>query len=137
MRRRTEIRDRTCTHPRCRTPAHGTDGDHIQQWARGGATQDDNIGSACRHDHRLRHEGGWRVVQLANTQLVWISRLGIHYRVPPPLIIQPLPDPVPREPVPTYQPDDHDSGPSWREPTPPPVEPGRPPPPDPGEPIPF
>ncbi|HEU5156326.1 MAG TPA: DUF222 domain-containing protein [Streptosporangiaceae bacterium] len=138
MRRRTEIRDRTCTHPRCRTPAHGTDGDHIQEWARGGATRDGNIGSACRHDHRLRHEGGWRVVKLASDRLVWISRLGMHYRVRPPLIIQPLLDPAPREPAPPHQPDGHEDGPIWRDPSALPTEPGRPPPrPDSREPIPF
>jgi hypothetical protein len=137
MRRRTEIRDRTCIHPRCRTPAHGTDGDHIQQWARGGATWDGNIRSACRHDHRLRHDGGWRVVQLASGRLVWISRLGVHYGVRPPLIIQRLLDPAPREPAPPHQPDDHEVSPIWREPPASSAEPGRSPPPDPAEPIPF
>ena len=138
MRRRTEIRDRTCTHPRCRTPAHGTDGDHIQEWARGGATKDDNITSACRHDHRLRHEGGWRVAKLASGRLVWISRLGVHYHVSPPLLIQPLPAPAPREPMFPHQPDDHDGGPIWRETTAPSADPGRSPPtPHPHEPIPF
>ena len=138
MRRRTEIRDRTCTHPRCRTPAYATDGDHIQQWARGGATKDDNIASACRHDHRLKHDGGWQVAKLASGQLVWISRLGIHYHVPPPLIIQPLPDPAPREPVFSHQPDFYGDGPIWRESSSAPSdEPGRSPPPHPNEPIPF
>jgi hypothetical protein len=137
MRRRTEIRDRTCTNPRCRTPANGTDGDHIQEWARGGATREGNIGSACRHDHRLRHEGGWRVVKLPSGQLVWISRLGVHYRVPPPLIIQPLPDPVPRESSPSYQLDDQEDVPIWREPAASPAGPGRSPPLDPHEPVPF
>ena len=139
LRRRTEIRDRTCTHPRCRAPAHGTDGDHIQEWARGGATHETNIGSACRHDHRLKHEGGWRVIQPVSGQLVWISRLGIHYRVASPLIIQPFPDPVPREGVPSRQPEDREENPMWREPAGSPTKPGRSPPqpPDPSEPVPF
>lgn len=137
MRRHTEIRDRTCTHPRCRAPAHGTDGDHIEEWARGGRTAEGNIGSACRHDHRLRHEGGWTVRQSRSGELIWTARLGVHYRVRPPLIIQPVPDPLPREPIPTYEPDDQQEGPIWREPIKAPVEPGRAPPPDPDEPVPF
>lgn len=98
LRRRTEIRDRTCVHPHCRAPAHGTDGDHTQDWASGGPTCDTNIGSLCRHDHRLKHEGGWTLHQPRPGHFVWTSRLGRHYRVRPPLIIQPLPDPIPRDP---------------------------------------
>jgi Domain of unknown function (DUF222) len=130
LRHHTEIRDRTCTHPRCRMPAHNTDGDHIEEWARGGRTHHGNIGSACRHDHRLRHEGGWAVHQPRPGYLIWISRLGIHYHVPPPLIIEPLPDPMPRE-------SRAEEDPIWRAPPEPPVELKPPPPPDPAEPIPF
>jgi hypothetical protein len=141
MRRRTQIRDRTCVHPGCRTPASGTDGDHTNDWAHGGATEDRNLGSLCRHDHRLRHEGGWQLRQPAPGYFVWTSRLGIHYRVPPPLIIQPLPDPIPRDPPPAYQPDDQDNQvtePIWWEPPRPSAETKRPPPPpDPGAPVPF
>ena len=138
LRRRTEIRDRTCTHPRCRAPAHGTDGDHTQDWAHGGATWDGNIGSACRHDHRLKHEGGWQVHQLEPGRLIWTSRLGMHYAVRPPLIIQPLPDPAPRQPAPSHLPDDHPDTPIWREPPASPIQPARPPPPpDLDEPVPF
>jgi hypothetical protein len=106
LRRRTEIRDRTCVHPRCRAPAHGTDGDHTQDWADGGPTRDGNIGSVCRHDHRLKHEGGWTVSQPRPGHFVWISRLGRIYHVHPPLIIEPLPDPIPRDPPPVHAPHD-------------------------------
>jgi hypothetical protein len=123
MRRRTQIRDRTCTHPGCRTPASGTDGDHTRDWAQGGATNDQNIGSLCRHDHRLKHVGGWRVAQPAPGHFVWTSRLGRGYDVRPPLIIQPLPNPMPRT-LPTlhypslrHDPDDDDAAPTWREPS--------------------
>ena len=102
LRRRTEIRDRTCVHPRCRAPAHGGDGDHTQDWARGGGTHEGNIGSVCRHDHRLKHEGGWIVRQPLPGHFVWTSRLGRDYHSRPPLIIQPLPDPIPRDPPPPF-----------------------------------
>jgi hypothetical protein len=96
LRRHTQIRDRTCVHPGCRAPAAHTDSDHTHAWAHGGATRDDNLGAICRHDHRLKHEGGWQVTQSASGHFVWTSRLGRRYHVRPPLIIQPLPDPIPR-----------------------------------------
>jgi hypothetical protein len=102
MRRRTEIRDRTCVHPRCRTPARRTDGDHTEDWARGGATKDDNLGSVCCHDHRLKHEGGWTVTQPLPGHFQWMSRLGRPYYVRPRLIMPPLPDPIPRDPPPPF-----------------------------------
>lgn len=124
LRRRTQIRDRTCTYPGCRVPANCTDGDHTREWGHGGPTTDDNIGSACRHDHRLRHEGGWRVSQPTPGQFTWTSRLGMHYRVRPPLIIEPLPDPIPRHPPTLHRrppphgldDDSDDDEPTWREP---------------------
>jgi hypothetical protein len=122
LRRRTQIRDRTCVHPGCRAPAARTDGDHTHAWAEGGATRDDNIGSLCRHDHRLKHAGGWQVAQPAPGYFVWTSRLGRRYHIRPPLIIQPLPDPIPRIipygfPPPRHDPDaDADGHPTWPEP---------------------
>jgi hypothetical protein len=119
LRRHTQIRDRTCVHPYCRAPAHHTDSDHTQNWADGGATYDGNIGSVCRHDHRLKHEGGWTLTQPQPGHFMWISRLGIRYRVRPPLIIQPLPRPSPRDPPPEHAHHDHhvEDGPTWREQT--------------------
>jgi hypothetical protein len=73
MRRRTQIRDRTCIHPGCRAPAARTDGDHTQDWADGGATDADNLGSLCRHDHRVKHEGGWQIAQPAPGYFVWVK----------------------------------------------------------------
>jgi hypothetical protein len=97
LRRHTQIRDRTCVHPGCRAPAAGTDGDHTRDWAHGGTTIEGNIGSLCRHDHRLRHEGGWQIVQPTPGHFTVISRLGIRYLVRPPQIIERLPGPLPRE----------------------------------------
>jgi HNH endonuclease len=63
LRRWISVRDRTCVFPGCRVPAHRADADHTTEHARGGSTTDDNLGPGCRHDHRLRHDGGWRIVQ--------------------------------------------------------------------------
>jgi hypothetical protein len=59
LRRYLEIRDRYCTMIGCRTPAHTADKDHTHDHAKGGATIGLNLGDACRHDHRLKGEGGW------------------------------------------------------------------------------
>jgi len=73
LRRWIRARDRTCVHPFCRVPARRTDADHSIEYARGGATTDANLGSACKHDHRLRHEGGWILTQIATGHFLWTS----------------------------------------------------------------
>ncbi|MGB8201582.1 MAG: HNH endonuclease signature motif containing protein, partial [Pseudonocardiaceae bacterium] len=59
LRRYLEIRDRYCTMIGCRAPARSADKDHTLDHAKGGPTIGANLGDACRHDHRLKHEGGW------------------------------------------------------------------------------
>lgn len=81
----------------CRAPAHGTDTDHTFDAALGGATVEHNLGNVCRHDHRLKHEGGWQLHQPEPGLFRWTSRLGHVYQVRPPPIIESLPDPIPRE----------------------------------------
>jgi hypothetical protein len=143
LRRRTQIRDRTCIHPGCRAPAAGTDGDHTNDWAQGGATIEGNIGSLCRHDHRLKHQGGWAITQPEPGQFLVISRLGVHYHVRPPLIIQPLPHPIPRDPSPPgasardIDPSENDHVPIWRVPAVAQRDPEPRPPPQPAEDPPF
>ncbi|MGH3896779.1 MAG: DUF222 domain-containing protein, partial [Pseudonocardiaceae bacterium] len=65
LRRYLEIRDRYCTMIGCRAPAHTADKDHTVDYAIGGATVGPNLGDACRHDHRLKGEGGWALQQPA------------------------------------------------------------------------
>jgi Domain of unknown function (DUF222) len=63
LRRSLEIRDRSCVMIGCRAPAHTTDKDHTIDHTHGGPTLAPNLGDACRHDHRLKHEGGWQLHQ--------------------------------------------------------------------------
>ncbi len=65
LRRWIHIRDRRCSFAGCRAPAHRAEADHTIEYARGGPTIDTGLASACAHDHMLRHEGGWSVVQIA------------------------------------------------------------------------
>jgi hypothetical protein len=94
---------------------------------------------ACRHDHRLKHEGGWQLHQPEPGHFTWTSRLGHPYERHPPAIIEPLPDPIPRDrsPFPLTIPldDDWEDTQIWDDPEPEP-EPDPPPEPDPRADIP-
>lgn len=139
LRRYLEIRDRYCTMIGCRAPAHTTDKDHTLDHAQGGPTTAPNLGDNCRHDHRLKGEGGWTLHQPEPGTFRWTSRLGHTYQRRPPVIIEPLPDPIPRDgpPYPLVTP--HDNGwedtEIWDNPPPEP-QPDPPPEPDPGTDIP-
>ncbi len=116
LRRHVEIRDRYCIMIGCRAPAHGTDTDHTLDAACGGATVEHNLGNACRHDHRLKHEGGWQLHQPEPGLFRWTSRLGHLYQVRTPPIIEPLPDPIPGyrpSPLPARPDDDWDESGIW------------------------
>jgi len=108
LRRHLQIRDRTCIGPGCRAPAHHTDQDHTIDHAHGGPTLDWNLGGGCRHDHRLKSDGGWMLTQPEPGHFRWTSRLGHTYQVHPEPIIEPLPDPIPRnrDPWPLITPSD-------------------------------
>jgi uncharacterized protein DUF222 len=73
LRRYLQIRDRRCIMIGCRSPARGADADHTRDYARDGATADHNLGHACRHDHRLKHDGGWRLDQPEAGQFRWTT----------------------------------------------------------------
>ena len=78
----------------CRAPARSADKDHTLDHAKGGPTIGPNLGDACRHDHRLKHEGGWTLHQPQSGVFRWTSRLG-HLPGTSALIIEPLPGPPP------------------------------------------
>ena len=117
LRRWVHIRDGRCTFPGCRAPAHRADTDHTIEHVKGGATVDVGLAAACRHDHRLRHEGGWQVAQDQPGQVTWTSRLGRTYQRPRPpgLLELPFPrngaiderdpEPDPEDPLPGWDPD--------------------------------
>ncbi|MEV5740568.1 DUF222 domain-containing protein [Microbispora rosea] len=96
LRRYVQIRGRVCSWPGCRTPATRTDQDHILPWAEQGPTKAENLHLACRHDHRARHHGGWRVSTTGPHLVVWNSPLGHRYPSPLPEIIITTCSPHPR-----------------------------------------
>jgi hypothetical protein len=74
-------------------PARDSDLDHIRQWLSGGPTQEHNLTSLCRHDHRLKDEHGWTLAMTVGGALRWTSRLGLTYTVRRTPIIIDLPKP--------------------------------------------
>ena len=55
-RRAIELRDRICTHPYCYEPAENCQGDHIETWAEGGPTTQENGRLLCGFHNRLRNQ---------------------------------------------------------------------------------
>jgi 5-methylcytosine-specific restriction endonuclease McrA len=60
LRRALRRRDDGCRFPGC-THRRFLHAHHIQHWARGGATNLDNLVQLCSYHHRLVHEGGYQV----------------------------------------------------------------------------
>lgn len=80
--REVQARLPSCVFPGCRMPATECDLDHTQAWAGGGPTTTDNLAPLCRHDHRVKHQAGWKLQRQPNGQHVWTSRLGHTYITP-------------------------------------------------------
>ena len=55
-RRAIELRDRMCTHPHCYEPAENCQVDHIQTYASGGETTQENGRLLCGFHNRLRNQ---------------------------------------------------------------------------------
>ena len=55
-RRAIELRDRMCTHPHCFEPAETCQVDHIETWADGGLTTQENGRLLCGFHNRLRNQ---------------------------------------------------------------------------------
>ncbi len=55
-RRAIELRDRMCTHPYCYEPAESCQVDHIETYAAGGLTTQDNGRLLCGFHNRLRNQ---------------------------------------------------------------------------------
>ncbi|MCB1247442.1 MAG: DUF222 domain-containing protein [Acidimicrobiia bacterium] len=70
----------TCAFPGCRMPARDSDLDHTVPWAEDGPTTITNLIPLCRHDHRIRHEAGWRY-ETTKTGYRWTAPSGLTYDV--------------------------------------------------------
>jgi hypothetical protein len=77
-------RDRWCVVPGCTEPAVRCDLDHRVPFPDGRTTAA-NLESRCRHHHRLKHLGNWRVFVTEDRTVILISPTGRAYLTPPAL----------------------------------------------------
>jgi len=82
LRRQVFFRDgHQCTFPGCEARRFLTP-HHIHHWARGGATDLDNLITVCSFHHTLLHEFGWSV-SLVGGNPVWLRPSGRRYEPGP------------------------------------------------------
>jgi hypothetical protein len=63
--------DRGCTHPGCDVPGYWCEVHHLNEWARGGSTDIDNLALTCVPEHKLA-EKGWRARKRPDGRTEWI-----------------------------------------------------------------
>jgi hypothetical protein len=97
----TRARDTTCRFPGCRQPARKCDLDHTVHYPEG-PTAPTNLGTLCRHHHRLKHESDWNLTQHHDGVFRWTSPTGREYTTTP----EPLEPPEPPPPRPSPPDDD-------------------------------
>lgn len=77
LRRWLAATHRTCVFPGCSRPARQCEIDHRIDWARGGATDADNLAPECEPHHRVKTESLWHPATDPDTgEIVWISPTG-------------------------------------------------------------
>jgi hypothetical protein len=77
--------ERGCTRPGCTVPAAWSQVHHINDWAKGGPTDIDNLTLACGPDNRLADQDGWTTRKRKDGTTEW---------TPPP---RPRPRPTPHQ----------------------------------------
>ena len=75
LRGRLVMRDLHCRFPGCEVRAPRCRAHHIQHWADGGPTDEQNLILVCERHHRAVHQGGWSV-RLELDHATWTSPLG-------------------------------------------------------------
>ncbi|MEV8273002.1 DUF222 domain-containing protein [Microbacterium sp. NPDC077184] len=88
-------RDVRCAFPGCRHPALRSEIDHRKEHAKGGTTDEDNLGPFCLRHHTVKHTEGWTVTQLPGGRLHFTAPSGKTYTEDPPPRVMFLPEPQP------------------------------------------
>ena len=78
MRDHLILRDRICIFPHCTRNARACDADHTDPYD-GQNTTTENLGSLCRHHHRLKTHSGWTYTTLEPGTYLWSSPHGYQY----------------------------------------------------------
>jgi len=79
QKRWVQAQNPTCVFPGCRMPAVGCDLDHTRRHVDGGPTTEANLEPACRHDHRVKDEGDWKLRRIRPGAYEWASPIGHTY----------------------------------------------------------
>jgi hypothetical protein len=95
LRRRVEIKQRSCLFPGCPRPATDSQLDHRRDHARGGPTLEANLGALCDKHHDLKTRWAWRLIKRDDQTYGWISALGRRHQITIDPIAPPLPPPIP------------------------------------------
>ena len=82
MVRQLRYRDRDCQFPAC-PHRRFTNAHHIVHWARGGATDLENLVLICTYHHKLVHELGWGIKREPDGTVSWFYPDGNPYRAGP------------------------------------------------------
>jgi hypothetical protein len=83
LRHLINIRQRTCSSPRCRRSAVHTDQDHTVPFEQGGRTCECNCGPFCRAHHQAKQAPRWHVEQSEPGTFVWTLPSGRRYTAVP------------------------------------------------------
>ena len=97
-------RDLYCRVPGCRRKAADAELDHLIAWADGGTTCEKNLDAFCKHHHKLKHHGKWRIDAHPDGRLTWITPTG-HRHTTARHDYRPEPPPAPAETAPSPEPD--------------------------------
>ncbi len=81
-------RDVTCRFPGCAVPASACDLDHVIAHPHG-PTCLCNLCALCRHHHRLKTHGGWRLTHHGDGHLTWRDPTGHTHDVWPDFLDDP------------------------------------------------
>jgi hypothetical protein len=108
-------RDLTCRFPGCTTPARRADIDHTHAFADGGKTTMSNLACLCEAHHVMKHQSDWRMRQLDDGVVEWISPAGNIYEAEPPsrVFFREDPPPAVRDLWEDPPPPDPDDPPTW------------------------
>lgn len=81
--RAVRLANPTCGFVGCRTTARNCELDHVLDWAKGGATNLEQLRPGCKHHHRLKHLTSWSATALSGGALQWRSPGGKTYTTHP------------------------------------------------------
>lgn len=96
------VRDGHCRFPGCRRAPLLSEVDHIDAWAKGGETSEQNAEYLCKRHQIYKHVLGWEAVHLGNGSIQWRTPHGITQLELPDGLIHPHPlnpDTEPQQPM--------------------------------------